>query len=77
MTRSAAPATSDYPVKERVKTRRAEMEAAKKIHPQEWYGTATEWQVYNEPYKTLWGYPHKFEAELKRRQRTRRSARPF
>lgn len=56
-------ATSDYPVKELVKTRRAEMEAAKKIHPQEWYGTATEWQVYNEPYKSLWGYPQKFEAE--------------
>lgn len=56
--------TSDYPVKELVKTRRAEMEAARKIHPQEWYGTATEWQVYNEPYKTLWGYPHKFEAEM-------------
>lgn len=55
--------TSDYPVKELVKTRRAEMEAARKIHPQEWYGTATEWQVYNEPYKSLWGYPQKFEAE--------------
>ena len=53
--------TSDYPVKERVKTRRAEMEEARK----EWYGTATEWQGYNEPYKTLWGYPQKFEAELK------------
>lgn len=56
---------SDYPVREFVKTRRAEMEAARKRHPQEWYGTATEWQVYNEPYKGLWGYPHKFEAEMK------------
>ena len=54
---------SSFPVKELVKTRRAEMEAARKIHPQEWYGTATEWQVYNEPYKSLWGYPQKFEAE--------------
>lgn len=54
--------TSDYPVKELVKTRRAEMEEARKRHPREWYGTATEWQVYNEPYKTLWGYPQKFEA---------------
>lgn len=58
-------AVSDYPVKELVKERRAEMEAARKMHPQEWYGTATEWQVYNEPYKGLWGYPHKFEAEQK------------
>lgn len=54
--------TSNYPVKELVKTRRAEMEEARKRHPSEWYGTATEWQVYNEPYKTLWGYPQKFEA---------------
>ena len=53
------------PVKELVKTRRAEMEEARKRHPQEWYGTATEWQVYNEPYKSLWGYPQKFEAEQK------------
>ncbi len=60
-------ATSDYPVKDLVKARRAEMEAARKIHPQEWYGTATEWQVYNEPYKSLWGYPQKFEAEMKER----------
>ena len=56
--------TSTYPVKELVKQRRAEMEAAKKIAPQEWYGTATEWQVYQEPYKSLWGYPQKFEAEM-------------
>ncbi len=61
---------SDYPVKELVKTRRAEMEAAKKRAPQEWYGTATEWQVYNEPYKSLWGYPQKFEAEQKEKEAT-------
>lgn len=60
--------TSDYPVKELVKTRRAEMEAAKKVAPQEWYGTATEWQVYNEPYKSLWGYPQKFEAEQQEKE---------
>ena len=58
-------ATSNYPVRELVKTRREEMEAARKIHPQEWYGTATEWSVYQEPYKSLWGYPQKFEAEMK------------
>lgn len=60
--------TSDYPVKELVKTRRAEIEAAKKMAPQEWYGTATEWQVYNEPYKSLWGYPQKFEAEQQEKE---------
>ena len=58
-------ATSNYPVRELVKSRRAEMDAARKLHPQEWYGTATEWSVYQEPYKSLWGYPQKFEAEMK------------
>ena len=58
----------DYPVKERVQTRRAEMEATRKRPPQEWYGTATEWQVYNEPYKSLWGYPQKFEAEQQEKE---------
>ncbi len=53
----------DYPVKELVKQRRAEMEAAAKVHPRDWYGTATQWSVYEEPYKGLWGYPQKFEAE--------------
>ncbi len=59
---------SDYNVKDIIRQRRAEMEAAAKVHPREWYGTASEWQVYQEPYKTLWGYPQKFEdeqAELK------------
>ena len=54
---------SDYPVKELVKERRAEMDAAWKIQPKLWYGTATEWQLTAEPYKTLWGYPQVFEAE--------------
>ena len=53
----------DYPAKEIVAKNRAEMEAAKKREPREWYGTATYWQVYEEPYKSLWGYPQRFEAE--------------
>ena len=53
----------EYPAKEIVTKNRAEMEAAKKREPREWYGTATHWQVYEEPYKTLWGYPQRFEAE--------------
>lgn len=56
---------SDYEVKELVKERRADMESARKRHPREWYGTATQWSVYEEPYKSLWGYPQKFEAEMK------------
>ena len=58
-----AGADKSYPAKEIVKKNRADMEEAKKRHPRDWYGTATQWQVYEEPYKTLWGYPQKFEAE--------------
>lgn len=53
----------NYPAKEIAAKNRAEMEAAKKREPREWYGTATYWQGYEEPYKTLWGYPQRFEAE--------------
>jgi pyruvate,water dikinase len=56
---------SDYPVKDKIAARRAEMAEAAKRHPREWYGTATQWSVYGEPYKGLWGYPHKFEVEQK------------
>ena len=55
----------DYPAKEIVAKNRAEMEAAKKRHPREWYGTATHWQIYEEPYKSLWAYPQRFEAGQK------------
>jgi len=43
--------------------RRAGMEAAAKQVPREWYGTINHWQLYEEPYKGLWGWPLKFEAE--------------
>lgn len=60
--RCAGAAQADYPVKDLVKQRRADMDAAAKCHPRLWYGTATQWQVYEEPYKTLWGYPDVYEA---------------
>lgn len=53
----------NYPAKEIAAKNRAAMAEARKHHPREWYGTATQWQIYEEPYKTLWGYPQKFEAE--------------
>lgn len=53
----------EYPAKEIVAKNRADMAEAKKRNPREWYGTATQWQIYDEPYKSLWGYPQKFEAE--------------
>jgi pyruvate,water dikinase len=43
--------------------RRAEMAEAAKKTPREWYGTVTHWQLYEEPYKALWGWPYKFERE--------------
>jgi pyruvate,water dikinase len=46
-----------------VKERRDEMAAAGKRVPREWYGTVTHWQLYEEPYKGLWGWPYKFERE--------------
>ena len=67
---------SDYPVRELVKTRRGEMEAARSRHPRPWYGTATEWQVYNEPYKSLWGYPQIFEADLAEQKAAEASTSP-
>jgi pyruvate,water dikinase len=47
-----------------VKKRRAEMAEAAKRVPREWYGTATHWHIYEEPYKALWGWPYKFEREI-------------
>lgn len=50
-----------FDVKTLVRNRRAEREAAFKIHPPDWVGTVTRWSLYEEPYKTLWGFPEKFE----------------
>jgi phosphohistidine swiveling domain-containing protein len=43
-----------------VKERRAARETAFGVRPREWVGTVTEWDLYTEPYKGLWGYPEKF-----------------
>ena len=40
--------------------RRAARERAFQVRPREWVGTVTEWDLYTEPYKSLWGYPEKF-----------------
>lgn len=52
-----------FDVRALVKQRRDGMEKAGQIRPREWVGTVSEWSLYQEPYKTLWGWPHKFEAE--------------
>ncbi|HEY3081386.1 MAG TPA: PEP-utilizing enzyme [Chloroflexota bacterium] len=43
-----------------VAERRAARERAFHLRPREWVGTVTEWDLYTEPYKSLWGYPEKF-----------------
>jgi pyruvate,water dikinase len=40
---------------------KAELESASKIHPRAWVGTVTQWNMYVEPYHSLWGYPERFE----------------
>jgi pyruvate,water dikinase len=40
-----------------VAARRRAREEALKIRPRHWVGTITEWSLYGEPYKTLWGWP--------------------
>jgi len=40
-----------------VKQRRNTRETAFSVHPRSWVGTITEWSLYGEPYKSLWGWP--------------------
>lgn len=53
----------NYPGRKLIADAKAEIEKAKKITPRDWVGTVTEWNMYQEPYHTLWGYPEKFERE--------------
>lgn len=43
-----------------IKKARREREEAWKVRPVDWIGTVSEWSLYQEPYKTLWGYPDRF-----------------
>lgn len=53
----------NYPGRKLIADARKAIEEAKKIQPKDWVGTVTEWNMYQEPYHTLWGYPEKFERE--------------
>lgn len=46
-----------------VKQARRVWEQAWKIRTRPWVGTVTHWNMYEEPYHTLWGYPERFERE--------------
>lgn len=43
-----------------VKKERRVRDEAWKVRPMDWVGTVTQWSLYQEPYKTLWGYPERF-----------------
>lgn len=48
---------SAFDVKKLIKERRDAREQAFSVRPRNWVGTITEWSLYGEPYKTLWGWP--------------------
>jgi phosphohistidine swiveling domain-containing protein len=58
------PKTSDnpdgYDGKAVIKAGRRAREAAWQVRPKDWVGTVSHWSLYQEPYKTLWGYPERF-----------------
>ncbi len=49
-----------------VRARRAAREAALSVHPRSWVGTITEWSLYGEPYKSLWGWPEVYTKAAER-----------
>ena len=53
----ALSANAAYPAKPLVGERRQAREAAFAVRPRAWVGTITEWSLYGEPYKSLWGWP--------------------
>jgi phosphohistidine swiveling domain-containing protein len=44
-----------------IRAARRSWEDAFKVTPRDWVGTVTKWNMYDEIYHTLWGYPEKFE----------------
>jgi len=44
-----------------IKAARRKWEDAFKVTPRDWVGTVTHWNMYEEIYHTLWGYPERFD----------------
>jgi pyruvate,water dikinase len=64
--REIAASPKAFDAKAKVVTRRKENEDAAKLTPVDWVGTATQWAVYEEPYKQgLWGFPEKLDRRKK------------
>jgi phosphohistidine swiveling domain-containing protein len=47
-----------------IRAARRAWEDAFKTTPRDWIGTVTKWNMYDEIYHTLWGYPEKYERSL-------------
>ena len=64
--REIAATPKAFDAKAKVATRRKVNEDAAKLTPVDWVGTATQWAVYEEPYKQgLWGFPDKLDRRKK------------
>jgi len=55
-----------FDAKSIIKDRRAAREAAYSVRPPVWVGTITEWSLYGEPYKGLWGWPEVYTKAAER-----------
>lgn len=63
--RRYVPDPENYPGRKLIADAKARIENAKKLTPPDWIGTVTQWNMYEEPYHTLWGYPERFERKQK------------
>ena len=51
----------NYPGRKIIADAKAAIEKSNEIKPRDWVGTVTQWNMYEEPYHSLWGYPEKYE----------------
>jgi pyruvate,water dikinase len=64
--RHIAAVPTAFDAKALTQKRRDENLAASNIRPRDWVGTVTKWSLYDEPYKSLWGFPEKFTKTAER-----------
>lgn len=64
--RQIAAVPNAFDAKALTQQRRDENIRASEIRPRDWVGTVTQWSLYEEPYKALWGFPEKFTKTAER-----------
>jgi pyruvate,water dikinase len=64
--RHIAAVPTAFDAKALTQKRRDENIKASAIRPRDWVGTVTQWSLYEEPYKALWGFPEKFTKTAER-----------